>query len=954
MRGLARVLGRGAVRVQQEPSPDVLELRVHGVANTPPAAMLGLDPTQVEQVDGDTLGSFWTATARALGTERPEGDPRVPPPGVRREGYSWGAMARLSTVPAVGKASGFVAGIIRVLWVLIVPFGLANVAYWSRDAEEPTGRRSSAAGGLVRLFGLALTLLWVATAATVSLGIVGAQCYGPRSTLTVDVPGQGSTSVDYVMTCSALPDQLESWARWSAGSRTAVLAVLAALAVLALAAVGSTGRLRYERRMSGTKAKGRAKGAAPTRGEGWPMLARADFWTRAKRSSVLWYQHLSASFALLAVLLAWHFLYRDQPDCWHATGFGARGCLASDVWTGPGKPAWAAMIVIGVVLLVVVAWRVARVRLDPPPRRSPAGEARDRDVSRVPDATLFGVGFALFAWAVIVVAGSGDEPLRPKDPSAVPFLGLAAVPSLLIGLMVLLCVAAVGLRARLRALIWAPCVVAALGGAVVALMWPDGAGAVVARSVAGLAFVVLVVTAVRANAKHATRRREGWSGRGPFVLLATSAGVAMVLSASTVLGVVAWLERPGAPENATVPAQVTDALDALAAADRLRDPVTVQVAASVRLVTPPGFVEFGVASVAVLAIGALLIGVLAARMAALRGALLPVVPGDEPPPKSPKGVDQAIQRGRRRAALAHRAEHIVGIVGTTFFLALVATLLLPDPDAEIAGFWGDLWALGVQWSTKAVVLIFGLVVASVVGAGSKKSLARPWGLLWDLMCFLPRSAHPFAPPCYAERVVPELRGRIDSWLGDDVDPETLSATRRKELARRRVVVSAHSLGGVVAVAALLARWDGPHGPHDERVALLTYGTQLRAYFGRFFPELFGPDVLGTQPAAPARLWAADPWATPALAPNPPDVVTVVESLTTTKTGVVRWRSLWRRTDFIGFPVDAYARSPIDHAAQEVDEKAYLLTIAAHSGYPFAPEYRTQLDALVTVLREDEG
>jgi hypothetical protein len=951
VRGLVRALGRSADRPRPEPGPDVLELRVHGVANTPPAAMLGLDPTQVEQVDGDDLGSFWAASARAPGTERPEGDPRVPPPGVRREGYSWGAMARLSTVPAIGRASGFVAGVIRVLWVLIVPFGLANVAYWSRDADEPAGRRSSAGGGLVRLFGLALTLLWVATVATVTLGIVGAQCYGPRTTLAVEVPGQGTTSVDYVLTCTALPDALDSWARWSSGSRTAVLAVLAAVAVLALAAVGSTGRLRYERRMSGTKARGIATAEALDEGKAWPMLARPGFWTHAKKSSVLWYQHLSASFALLAVLLAWHFLYRDEPDCWDATGFGARGCLDAGVRGESGKSSWSVMVALGAILLSVVAWRVARVRLEPLPRG--VGDAvPDRKVSRAPDATLFGLGFALFVWVVVVVATSGDSPLRPADPSAVPFLGLAAVPSLLIGLMVLLCIAAIGLRARLRAEIWAPCVVLALVGALVAVLWPDGAGAVIARTVAGAALVVLVIVAVRANARHRSRGREGWSGRGPFVLLATSAGVAMVISASAVLGIVAWLESPGAPENATVPAEVTTALEAVGTADRLRDPVPVEVASSARLVTPPGYVEFAVTSVAVLAVIALLLVVLAGRMGALRTKPLPVVPGDAPPARPEKGVDLAVQRGRRHAALAHRAEHIVGIVGTTFFLALVATLLLPDPDDEVGGFWGELWDLGVQWSTKAVVLVFGLVVASVIGAGSKKALARPWGLLWDLMCFLPRAAHPFSPPCYAERVVPELRGRIDTWLGDDLDPAALTATRRRELSGRRVLLSAHSLGGVVAVAALLARWDGPAGPCDDRVALLTYGTQLRAYFGRFFPELFGPAVLGTQPVSPARLWAADPWATRSLDPEEPDVVTVVESLTTAATAEVRWRSLWRRTDFIGFPVDAYAESGIDHAAQEVDTKAYLLTIAAHSGYPAAPEYRAQLDALVGMLRDD--
>ena len=234
----------------------------------------------------------------------------------------------------------------------------------------------------------------------------------------------------------------------------------------------------------------------------------------------------------------------------------------------------------------------------------------------------------------------------------------------------------------------------------------------------------------------------------------------------------------------------------------------------------------------------------------------------------------------------------------------------------------------------------GVLVASVVLAGSSAPLARPWGLLWDLMCFLPRAAHPFAPPCYAERAVPELRSRIDAWLGDD---GSASVPRT-----RRVVLSAHSLGGVVAVATLLARWDGRAGPYDGRVALLTYGTQLRAYFGRFFPELLGPSVLGTHASLGSRFWAADPWR-PAPPTPAPTGMTLVDTLTGPGT---RWRSLWRRTDYIGFPVDDYAATPrrIDHPADEIDESAYMLEVATHSGYPSAPEYRVQLDALVGMLR----
>ena len=152
----------------------------------------------------------------------------------------------------------------------------------------------------------------------------------------------------------------------------------------------------------------------------------------------------------------------------------------------------------------------------------------------------------------------------------------------------------------------------------------------------------------------------------------------------------------------------------------------------------------------------------------------------------------------------------------------------PDPNAFLptpAGGRDHVWVDVVDlaaWGAGATAL---LVLGGLVG-GAVAGRTRPLGLLWDLMCFLPRAGHPYGPPCYAERVVPELVRRYHEWL--DGGPE------------RRVVVSAHSLGAVLAVASLLAARVELGPGCLRRLALLTYGVQLRPYFGRIFPELLGP------------------------------------------------------------------------------------------------------------------
>lgn len=97
------------------------------------------------------------------------------------------------------------------------------------------------------------------------------------------------------------------------------------------------------------------------------------------------------------------------------------------------------------------------------------------------------------------------------------------------------------------------------------------------------------------------------------------------------------------------------------------------------------------------------------------------------------------------------------------------------------------------------------------------------GVLWDLATFWPRTAHPLAPPCYAERAVPEL-------------------TRRIECLTRRggtVVLSGHSQGAVLVAATILHL----RLPCLERVALLTHANPLHRLYSKIFPAHLGPSAL---------------------------------------------------------------------------------------------------------------
>ncbi|GAB3352830.1 hypothetical protein GCM10027452_21350 [Micromonospora halotolerans] len=144
------------------------------------------------------------------------------------------------------------------------------------------------------------------------------------------------------------------------------------------------------------------------------------------------------------------------------------------------------------------------------------------------------------------------------------------------------------------------------------------------------------------------------------------------------------------------------------------------------------------------------------------------------------------------------------------------------------------------------LLVIGLMILAFRSYRSAQT-RRTVAALWDLGDFWPRTVHPFAPPCYAARAVPELAKRV-SALG----------------AHGKVVISGHSHGSVLAAATILQL------PPDvlRRVALLTHGSPLSRLYTRLYPAYLGPRTL-------CALGDRLDW---------------------------RWRNLWRDTDPVGGPI----------------------------------------------------
>ncbi|WP_456789476.1 hypothetical protein [Cellulomonas sp. P5_C5] len=927
------------------------------MSNTPPAALLEVGQDDVQKVRGDSLGSFWMLTPAALKHARTVSAAHHDHVAkeVRREAYSWGQMARNSTTAPGGASNAWVQRASRAGWMLLVPLGLANTAYWSRRLSRDPKKFARGAGP-IRVFGLGLTLLVVMAFSTVALDLVATQCFATTGSACPSRPGFLATLETFTWT-----------------QRLAVMSFVPVAVLLLLLWLSAGSRVRYEQAMPGTThSGGDAAQGGPTESAGageaghpW-TLAHADLWSRWSLTNAMAQLHVAAGLGVVLMVLAAAHAWGSHPDCrdLHDLIENVPAC-AVDLVHGT-QQASVALLVGGVVVegvAVYLVWRAQHLTM----HSSTAGN-RYRAWTR----GVLVAAVLLFLAEVVLLAIPGTE---STDET---LIGLSFFPAAVVVVLLLIALVATTWRAaRSRT---ALAVVGALLLAVplwywAVKQWPGSAEppSWTLLVAAGAGIVLIVATAfgwrLRAPAPGSPDPKvEGWRGMAPAVLLVLSLGSVVMLTSLVVVAAGDWLNG-----NAPVPCLDQDYAPAQ------QQVCTPQEGG--RLVLPPMYPLFTVA---------LPVGLALSAAAIIAGALVRVTPLGR---RSATDVSEAEtgepadaltsalredydrqqlagtlttlldrddlldsrQRTRRLAAAAKYSERVLGAVAMAFAIALIAMVLvsvdptgLDVPAASIAllTFVG-IWGTALLWTTLLIRVV------------TKPSGQRPAGLLWDLICFLPRSAHPFGPPCYAERVVPELAGRVSSWLDDDsVAPE--------DRERRVVVLSAHSLGAVLAVATLFSR---PPDKDRRRVALLTYGSQLRPYFGRFFPELLGPQVLGTDACRAPRLVDRTPWPVPPdystrvrpgaplgsgiapLAERGPDEAarTLVAMLRSPGSAEPAWINLWRATDPLGMPAASDVPNYIDRAAEELDATAFVATVGTHGGYPRTTAYQRAFREVVARL-----
>ena len=845
--------------------PDVVELRVHGVSGTPPEELL--DRLDVRRVAGDGTAGFYRPIMREQWRDRPSNEAATdaepyatkhepdPPPLV--EGYCWGGLTS-------GSPS-------RALWLVLLPFTLANVAPRMRPVPgtgpEDWPRATAAVWFLSRLMALCLTVTLTLGAAGIGLGILAWQCDG-------GCEGLGWPLND--MFAASTPWRV----MWGALLPLLVLGILAGLSRLK--------SRQYDLVRPVGMRDGDAGPLPPEHGTtAEPRLGHPAFWYGRYPVSRLRQLHLQAGVAAVALMV---------------------------IVAVPRGPLFSAGIALAVLVAVLVvgalAWRGLVDRSDPP------GADRDR-LSRAEWARQQGWIRHIW-WAVLlmgVVAGVGVAQMPADTRGPIP-----GYDGLITGLFFF-------------------------------------------QSVLALT-MLLVVGAMALREQHRVPRRAMWS-LGTVVMTILGLYLGAAITSGFVVLSAAWINSAGFWVS---PADVL----------RLLEDQQIVVPNSFRAA---GFGTFlvGVVAAAVLVVTAIWVfvtlklgGTEADRHHASESERVAQV---REPARFDQLTDPTGRAERRRGLstaiwLARRVDYLPGFLALLVLIIGVAGAVLTIvyglsesfrnavvPPASADG--------GLDMAAIGIILIGALTVGMVaLGALAFRvpQTRKGVGILWDIGAFWPRDVHPLAPPCYAERAVPELSLRLRAHCEAQADPGSGRGPGTTYGARPHhglVLLAAHSQGTVISMATLL----GPGRWAADRTALLTFGTVLRRLYARFFPLYFSREAFGalvTTLGGGSGPQAIEPW------PVAGDDRSAAAAGLVPPT--LRWRNLWRRTDYLGGRLgDPLSPNDPPPPAGGLDQIDVLLedprflpvpgdtTVPAagrHSNFPRDPKFQATLRGMVERARHD--
>jgi hypothetical protein len=227
----------------------------------------------------------------------------------------------------------------------------------------------------------------------------------------------------------------------------------------------------------------------------------------------------------------------------------------------------------------------------------------------------------------------------------------------------------------------------------------------------------------------------------------------------------------------------------------------------------------GVLAVAVLVVVLLVIGV--------RRLLFRVrVPEDVALLHADRPADAAKAAPAWRTAAFERAHahHVVlTLAGVLAAGAVVSSV--PWWQGALPPAWTQgLSALGLA----ALAMLAAGLLREVYAAARKPDAGRRLGGLADIASFWPRESHPVVPPCYALKVVPEIAARAAEYLAE---PNT------------RVVLTGHSQGSAIAVAAAARLLDSLSPAEAGRLGVVVAGSPLQWAYPRAFPGVVSHDGL---------------------------------------------------------------------------------------------------------------